>query len=374
MIKRVVIVAMIVPIMAYGMDLHHKKRSVEEALDSGTVLKKRLISTEVLQQFEAAVAQHNIAGARQVLIDNHYQPKHLSLSEAIRVEALPDFIHWLGAQRNAHPEDDSFSTALHTATAYGNTFFMQLLLYTGAEVNGRNAGGWTPLHFAVWHGRTAAMVFLLDNGADTSAKIVNEHTPLYNIIRYYNLDHHGFPNPFVKTLIMQFISHAQFNPHKTLAQKAASRDRRMAFLLSLQRNNARLPVDIRRKIAAYLPEDINSHPLFCALFSHIEHDSQVLTSWVEYCPFACFKAACAAKNTPLKRQLCINTLAPMIVAYRTRKLPELLPALEPAQQLYPGTQGPQAVALQCIEEAIEGNLILKTVIDILNAPSSIATQ
>ncbi len=354
-----------VPVITHGMDISHKKRGVEEALDSGMAAKKRHISTEMLQQFQAAVDNNDIAGARQILLDKHYQPKHISLNEAIRVEDLPDFIYWLGAQRNSLQEDDSFSTALHTATAYGNIFFMQLLMRMGAQVNGRNAGGWTPLHFAVWHGRTDAMVLLLDNGADTSAQMVNEHTPLYNIIRYYNLDHYGFPNPFVKALITQFISHAQFNPHKTPAQKVLGKARRMVFLLSLQRNTVRLPVDIRRKIAAYLLEDISSYPLFCTLFSHIEHDHTALTTLVEHCPFAWFKAVCAAKETPRERQQCVETLAPIIAAYRMRKLPELLPALEVAQHMYPGTQGPRAVAEQCIKEVIEQELIHKTVVSTL---------
>lgn len=365
MINKVVIVTLMASVMAHGMNLPSKKREVEVALDNGTAAKKRHISAETLQQFQSAVNSNDILGARQILLAHNYQPKHISLNEAIRVEDFPDFIYWLGAQRNVQPEDDSFSTALHAATAYGNTFFMQLLLRMGAEVNSRNVGGWTPLHFAVWHGRTDAMVLLLDHGADTSAQIVNEHTPLYNIIRYYNLDHHGFPNPFVKALVIQFMCHAQFNPHKTVLQKNASQARRMAFLLSLQRNNVRLPLDIRKKVAAYLPEDIASDSFFCALFHHVEHDPRALASWVEHCPFMWFKAVCAAKDVPQARQQCVATLSPLIAAYRMRKLPELLPPLECAQHMYPGIQGPRTVAVRCIEKVKKEGLILKTVIDTL---------
>lgn len=365
MIKRGVIAILLIPMMVHGMKHSNKKRGVEIALDSGMAAKKPYISSELLEQVIAAADNNDIAGARQLLVSHNYQPKCTGLNEAIRLEHLPAFIYWVGAQRNAVPEHDNFSTALHTATAYGQTYFMKLLMRMGAEVNGRNLGGWTPLHFAVWNGRTDAMVLLLDNGADTSAQIVNEHTPLYNIVRYYNLDHHGFPNPFVKALILQFLCHAQFIAQKTPAQNQASNARRKAFLLSLYRNQAKFPPDIRRKIAAFLPEDITSDSLFSALFPHVEHDSQALASWVEYCPITCFKTVCAAKSTPQERQNCIERLALLIVAYRTRKLPELLPALESAQYMYPGTQGPQAVAKQCIEEVIEKELILNTVIDTL---------
>jgi ankyrin repeat protein len=66
------------------------------------------------------------------------------------------------------------------ATEAGDIVQMQALLAKGAEVNARNAHGWTPLHVAAAGGDPAVIALLLQHGADVHARSHIGTTPLDN--------------------------------------------------------------------------------------------------------------------------------------------------------------------------------------------------
>lgn len=66
------------------------------------------------------------------------------------------------------------------ATEAGDMVQMQALLAQGAEVNARNAYGWTPLHVATAGGDPAVVDLLLQHGADVHAQSHIGTTPLDN--------------------------------------------------------------------------------------------------------------------------------------------------------------------------------------------------
>ena len=66
------------------------------------------------------------------------------------------------------------------ATEAGDLVQMQALLAQGAEVNARNAYGWTPLHVATAGGDPAVVDLLLQHGADVHAQSHIGTTPLDN--------------------------------------------------------------------------------------------------------------------------------------------------------------------------------------------------
>jgi len=72
--------------------------------------------------------------------------------------------------------------ALLQATEAGDIVQMQALLARGAEVNARNAYGWTPLHVAAAGGDPAVITLLLQHGADVHAQSHIGTTPLDNAI------------------------------------------------------------------------------------------------------------------------------------------------------------------------------------------------
>ena len=66
------------------------------------------------------------------------------------------------------------------ATEAGDIVQMQALLAQGAEINARNAHGWTPLHVAAAGGDPAVIALLLQHGADVHAQSHIGTTPLDN--------------------------------------------------------------------------------------------------------------------------------------------------------------------------------------------------
>src|SRR4029453_13715464 len=66
------------------------------------------------------------------------------------------------------------------ATEAGDIVQMQALLAKGAEVNARNAHGWTPLHVAAAGGDPAVIALLLQHGADVHARSHIGTTPPHN--------------------------------------------------------------------------------------------------------------------------------------------------------------------------------------------------
>jgi ankyrin repeat protein len=66
------------------------------------------------------------------------------------------------------------------ATEAGDIVQMAALLAKGAEVNVRNAYGWTPLHIAAAGGDPGVIALLLHHGADVHAQSHIGTTPLDN--------------------------------------------------------------------------------------------------------------------------------------------------------------------------------------------------
>src|SRR5499426_4733913 len=66
------------------------------------------------------------------------------------------------------------------ATEAGDIVQMEVLLAKGAQVNARNAHGWTPLHVAAAGGDPAVIALLLQHGADVHAQSHIGTTPLDN--------------------------------------------------------------------------------------------------------------------------------------------------------------------------------------------------
>ena len=66
------------------------------------------------------------------------------------------------------------------ATETGDVVQMETLLAQGADVNARNAHGWTPLHVAAAGGDPTVVALLLRHGADVHAQSHIGTTPLDN--------------------------------------------------------------------------------------------------------------------------------------------------------------------------------------------------
>lgn len=87
-----------------------------------------------------------------------------------------------GADVNAPSKNPMRVCPLHGALAYRHAEvsfeIAKRLVAHGADVNKRQAGGWTPLHQAAMHGLVEVAALLLDHGADVHAKAENGKTPL----------------------------------------------------------------------------------------------------------------------------------------------------------------------------------------------------
>jgi ankyrin repeat protein len=70
-----------------------------------------------------------------------------------------------GAEPNAVSRNPMAVQPLHSAAAARDTAIIRLLLDHGADVNARQAGGWTPLHAAAMFGYAPLAELLLSRGA-----------------------------------------------------------------------------------------------------------------------------------------------------------------------------------------------------------------
>ena len=69
-------------------------------------------------------------------------------------------------------------TALDWAARNGHEDVVKLLLDRGAEVNAKDANGWTALHLATRQGHKGVVLLLLGRGSDVGAKTSRGSTPL----------------------------------------------------------------------------------------------------------------------------------------------------------------------------------------------------
>ncbi len=87
-----------------------------------------------------------------------------------------------GADVNAASKNPMRVCPLHSALAQHrpevSLVLTEMLVAHGADVNVRQAAGWTPLHQAAMHGQLKLARLLLDQGADVNAKAENGKTPL----------------------------------------------------------------------------------------------------------------------------------------------------------------------------------------------------
>ena len=86
----------------------------------------------------------------------------------------------LARRRRQRQAAQSAGQMLLQATEAGDIMQMRALLAKGAEVNARNAYGWTPLHVAAAGGDPAVIALLLQHGADVHAQSHIGTTPLDN--------------------------------------------------------------------------------------------------------------------------------------------------------------------------------------------------
>ncbi len=75
-----------------------------------------------------------------------------------------------GANVNAVSRNPTKLRALHSSVAANHIPITKLLLASGAEVNAKQAGGFTPLHAAAQNGNAEMTKLLLDWGADPSSQ------------------------------------------------------------------------------------------------------------------------------------------------------------------------------------------------------------
>jgi ankyrin repeat protein len=76
-----------------------------------------------------------------------------------------------GAEINAASKNDQRVTPLHSALANPkNATVAQLLIDSGADLNARQSGGYTPLHYAAANGLEGIVRILITRSVDLSAK------------------------------------------------------------------------------------------------------------------------------------------------------------------------------------------------------------
>ena len=76
------------------------------------------------------------------------------------------------------PSSQEATAAVFQAAEEGNAEAVKMLLSAGANVNGRDAAGWTPLLRAAVGGHLAAGKILIEAGADVNAANPDGNTPL----------------------------------------------------------------------------------------------------------------------------------------------------------------------------------------------------
>jgi len=119
--------------------------------------------------------------AEDVTLVNAYAPdgfQPLGLAVFFGHNQVAAYLVAFGADVNSASQNAQRVYPLNSAAAANNLLAVRLLLANGAEVDSRQAGGFTPLHNAAQNGQVELVELLLQHGADPQARSSDGRTPL----------------------------------------------------------------------------------------------------------------------------------------------------------------------------------------------------
>ena len=81
---------------------------------------------------------------------------------------------------NVNAKDADGWTALHQSALYGPKEVVELLITKGADINAKERDGWAPLDQAAYNGHIEIAELLISKGADVNTKNNRHMTPLHH--------------------------------------------------------------------------------------------------------------------------------------------------------------------------------------------------
>ena len=106
---------------------------------------------------------------------------------------------------------------LHLAAIMGHVEVTELLIASGADLEGTDKYGNTPLHYAAHHGRKETTKLLITKGADVNVKRDDGNTPLDNATKYKHTDiiellrkHGGKTSAELALMPPRLVQHGRF--------------------------------------------------------------------------------------------------------------------------------------------------------------------
>lgn len=158
---------------------HGHQRIVELLLSKNPVLDLFEASAVGMEERVIALVEENPVLVNAVAPDG-FSP--LGMAAFFGHRGLAAYLIEKGADVNAPSRNAARVRPIHSALAHRrpdvSLAIAELLISRGADVNARQAGGWTPLHQAAMHGHLAAGRLLIARGAEIAAEAENGKTPL----------------------------------------------------------------------------------------------------------------------------------------------------------------------------------------------------